>query len=46
MSTLKNDLHALGLHYTAANLDDLVALATKRRFSTTQLLEHMAEQEQ
>ncbi len=46
MSTLKNDLHALGLRYTAANIDDLVALATKRRFSPTQLLEHITEQEQ
>ena len=38
-------LKTLGLHHTAAQLDDLVALATKRRWSPTQLLEHLAEAE-
>ena len=32
-------------HHTAAELDDLVALATKRRWSPTQLLEHVVEAE-
>jgi len=46
MSPLANALQTLGLHHTAAQLDDLVALATKRRWSPTQLLEHLAEAEQ
>lgn len=45
MSPLPESLKTLGLHHTAAHLDDLVALATKRRFSPTQLLEHLAEAE-
>ena len=45
MSPLPESLKTLGLHHTAAQLDDLVALATKRRFSPTQLLEHLAEAE-
>ena len=45
MSLLPESLKTLGLHHTAAQLDDLVALATKRRFSPTQLLEHLAEAE-
>jgi DNA replication protein DnaC len=46
MAPLADQLAALGLRYTAAHLDDVVALATKRRWSTTQLLEHLAESEQ
>ena len=46
MTPLADQLAALGLRYTAAHLDDVVALATKRRWSTTQLLEHLAESEQ
>ena len=46
MIPLADQLAALGLRYTAAHLDDVVALATKRRWSTTQLLEHLAESEQ
>jgi len=46
MSPLANALQTLGLHHTAVQLDDLVALATKRRWSPTQLLEHLAEAEQ
>jgi DNA replication protein DnaC len=42
---LPEQLTALGLRYTAAHLDDVVALATKRRWSATQLLEHLVEQE-
>lgn len=46
MSPLAEDLKAIGLTHTAAELDDLVALATKRRWNTTQLLEHIVENEQ
>jgi DNA replication protein DnaC len=46
MSPLPETLKTLGLHHTAAHLDDLVAQATKRRWSPTQLLEHLAEAEQ
>jgi DNA replication protein DnaC len=46
MAPLADQLAALGLRYTAAHLDDIVALATKRRWSTTQLLEHLVESEQ
>jgi len=46
VSALAESLRAIGLAYTAAELDDLVALATKRRWSATQILEHVAEAEQ
>jgi DNA replication protein DnaC len=46
MAPLADQLATLGLRYTAAHLDDVVALATKRRWSTTQLLEHLVESEQ
>ena len=46
MAPLADQLSALGLRATAAQLDDLVALATKRRWSPMQLLEHLAEREQ
>ena len=46
MAPLTDHLAALGLRHTAAHLDDLVALATKRRWSPIQLLEHLAELEQ
>lgn len=46
MTPLADQLAALGLRYTAAHLDDVVALATKRRWSPVQLLEHLAETEQ
>ena len=46
MASLAEQLAALGLRYTAAHLDDVVALATKRRWSLTQLLEHLVETEQ
>jgi DNA replication protein DnaC len=45
-SALVDALTLIGLRHTAANLDDLVALATKRRWGTTQLLEYVAETEQ
>jgi DNA replication protein DnaC len=46
MAPLTDQLATLGLRYTAAHLDDVVALATKRRWSITQLLEHLVEREQ
>jgi DNA replication protein DnaC len=46
MAPLPDVLKLLGLHHTAEHLDDLVALATKRRWSPTQLLEHLADVEQ
>jgi len=45
MAPLTEQLAALGLRYTAAHFDDVVALATKRRWSVTQLLEHLVETE-
>ncbi len=46
MTPLADQLTALGLRDTAAHLDDVVALATKRRWSPTQLLEHLVATEQ
>jgi DNA replication protein DnaC len=46
MAPLTDALTLLGLHHTAAHLDDLVALATRRRWSPTQLLEHLVTEEQ
>ena len=46
MPPLPDPLKLLGLHNTAALLDVLVALATKRRWSPTQLLEHLVDREQ
>ena len=46
MPTLAEPLAALGLRYTAAHLDDLVALATRQRWSPAQLLEHVVQHEQ
>jgi DNA replication protein DnaC len=46
MAPLAERLTTLGLRYTAAHLDDLVDLATKRRWGPTQLLEYLAEHEQ
>jgi DNA replication protein DnaC len=46
MAPLAEQLATLGLRYTAVHLDDVVALATKRRWSITQLLEHLVESEQ
>jgi DNA replication protein DnaC len=45
MTSLADTLRSIGLAHTAAELDDLVALATKRRWSPIQLLEHVAEGE-
>jgi DNA replication protein DnaC len=46
MPPLPDALKSLGLHHTATHLDDVIALATKRRWSPTQLLEHLADLEQ
>lgn len=46
MTALAESLKAIGLAHTAAEIDDLVALATKRRWNATQLLEHIVEAEQ
>jgi DNA replication protein DnaC len=46
MIPIPDQFAALGLRYTAAHLDDVVALATKRRWSPTQLLEHLLASEQ
>jgi DNA replication protein DnaC len=42
---LAQKLDELGLRWTVENLDDLVALATKKRWGPIQLLEHIALQE-
>lgn len=42
---LKQQLAALGLRHTAEELDDLIALATKSRWSAQQLFEHVARVE-
>jgi DNA replication protein DnaC len=46
VTNLAAALKAIGLTHTAAELDDLVALATKRRWNATQLLEHIVDAEQ
>ena len=43
--SLADQLAALGLRDTAAHLNDLIALATTHRWSVTQLLEHVVQQE-
>lgn len=42
---LSKQLAALGLHYVAEHLDDVVALGTKNRWGTIEMLTHVAEQE-
>ena len=46
MTDLRSRLRALGLTAILTHLDDLVALATKQRWSPTQLLEHLADLEE
>lgn len=46
MTALVDALRAIGLAHTATELDDLIALATKRRWSVTQILEYVVEAEQ
>src|SRR5262249_12916032 len=38
-------LASIGLRFTAQNLDDLVALTTKKRWGPTEILEHVADEE-
>ena len=45
MTALAERLRRLGMRVTAAGLDDLIALATTKRWSPMQLLEHIAEVE-
>jgi DNA replication protein DnaC len=45
-NSLKERLDGLGLPATAAGLDDLVAFATRQRFSPVQLLEHILDLEE
>jgi len=46
MTDLKSRLRDLGLFVTAAGLDDLIALATKKRWGPQQLLEHIVDVEE
>ena len=46
MSDLQTRLRALGLMVTAAELDDLIALATKKRWGPQQIIEHIVEVEE
>jgi len=46
MTDLRDRLRALGLLSTAASFDDLVALATKKRWGLTDVLEHIADVEE
>src|SRR5207248_2806402 len=46
MNPLAAQLSTLGLKYTAEQLDDIVAMATKKRWGPTELLEHVAAEEQ
>jgi DNA replication protein DnaC len=46
MSELPTRLTALGLRHVAENLDDLIALAQKRRMGARDLLEHLVDLEE
>ena len=46
MSDLRDRLRALGLFAACSALDDLVALATKKRWGATEILEHVADIEE
>src|SRR5512139_2653822 len=46
MSDLKTRLRDLGFLVTAAELDDLIALATKKRWGPQQLIEHVVDVEE
>lgn len=46
MSNLATQLAALGLRYSGEHLDDVLAHATQKRLSPTQLLEHLVSLEQ
>ena len=44
-ASLSEQLAGLGLHFTAANIDDIIALATKNRWGAVELLGHVAREE-
>ena len=44
-TTLPTELRRLGLNRTAEDLDDLIALATRKRWSAAVLLEHLVAAE-
>jgi DNA replication protein DnaC len=46
VTDLQSRLHALGLLVTAADLDDLIATATKKRWGPQQLIEHIVAAEE
>jgi DNA replication protein DnaC len=46
MSSLTELLTTIGMRHTAAHLDDLIAMATRKRWSPAQLLEHLAQTEE
>jgi DNA replication protein DnaC len=46
MRDIKSRLHALGLCATSAKLDDIIALATKKRWGAAEILEHVADLEE
>lgn len=46
MADLRDRLRSLGLICTSTTLDDIVALATKKRWGTTEILEHVCEVEE
>jgi DNA replication protein DnaC len=46
MSDLRSRLRALGLLATAGGLDDLVALATKKRWGAAEIFEHVTDLEE
>jgi DNA replication protein DnaC len=46
MTDLRTRLRALGLLVTAAEFDDLIALATKKRWGLQQLVEHIVDVEE
>lgn len=46
MSDIKDRLRALGLLVTAADLDDLIAMATKKRWGHLQLIEYIVDVEE
>jgi DNA replication protein DnaC len=46
VSDLRDRLRALGLYAASSALDDLVALATKKRWGLTEILEHVADLEE
>lgn len=46
MNGVSKKLSAIGLRHTAINLDDTIALATRKRWSPIQLIEYIAETEE